>query len=102
VLALIAVIILLLPIVSALQATMWIVLIPFAACFTASLLYFLKSGNRSTGIIALVTVPIQVIIFWSLIFNKFIVGYARPEFRIISLVFTIHEAIILIEAFVLE
>ena len=92
------IIVMFIPITQYLQASMWITLIPFTICTTLSILYLVKGTNKTWGIIALVTVPLQMIILWSLIFNKFVlICYAKTEFNILNSLFTVNEILIVLE-----
>ena len=90
------------PIIGYLQASMWIALAPFAICLAMSVIYLVKTDNKKCGILALVTVPLQMIVLWSLVFNKVLIFYAKPEFNILNGLFTVTELLILFEAFVLN
>lgn len=77
----------------------WWVIVPFGFCLYFNVMYFWHTTNLARGIFALVTTPLQTIIVWSFFFNKIIVFWMRPEFIVISLVFTFNEVMILLEAF---
>jgi len=99
VLSLTVVILLFFTIGRSLQVVSWWVVVPFVFCIYMNVMYFLKEASLTKGIFALLTIPLQTIIVWSFFFNKIIVFWVRPQFIIVSLVFSFNEVMILLEAF---
>ena len=80
---------------------MWVALVPFAICAAVSILYLVKGGSKVRGIIALLTIPLQMIILWSLVFNKILIFYAKYEFNFLNALFSLNEILIVIELLLL-
>ena len=45
----------------------------------------------------MLTIPLQTIILWSLLFNKILIFYSKLEFNILNALFTVNEIMIAIE-----